>query len=122
MQRIETELIGARHVETTLTGIAHRFNHPTPAFHEAFAVLEAGELPRFAGGQLIRTGRLMASLTQPYANDAIREAHGDTGTFGTSVPYARPAASRAGTHVLTLGRPQAREIAALTIQYVVKGT
>lgn len=118
---VQTELEGAAHTELTLTGISHRALHLQPAFRLAEHVLEHGEHSPFAGGRLTDTGRLRASLTQPFANDAIREAHDDVLVFGTSVPYARAAASKAGEAALVLTQREQKEIATLTIHYVVNG-
>lgn len=118
---VETELDGAAHAELTLTGISHRALHLQPAFRLAEHVLEHGESSPFRGGQLTDTGRLRASLTQPFANDAIREAHGDELVFGTSVPYARAAASKAGERILLLSQREQKEISKLMIHYVVDG-
>lgn len=71
---------------------SRRLVHAKPAFSEVLDILEEGEQRHFARlrGKYVRTGRLMASLTQPTANDAIRELHGGDGlTFGTSVYYAQ---------------------------------
>jgi hypothetical protein len=112
----EIELIGEREVVGDLTGIAVRSVHLEPAFEAAFQAQERAQAMPFANGELVRTGNLRASLTQPHATGAIREAHGTEGVFGTSVRYARPAAARSGKHVLVEPVP---ELADLTLAYIV---
>lgn len=71
--------------------VADRLSNAKPAFSDVLDILEEGERRHFARlrGKYVRTGALMASLTQPHANQAIREAHADYLVFGTSVYYAQ---------------------------------
>ena len=71
--------------------VSRRLRNAKPAFSEVLDILEEGEQRHFARlhGKYVRTGALMASLTQPTANAAIREAHGDGLVFGTSTYYAK---------------------------------
>ncbi|MEJ7785575.1 MAG: hypothetical protein WKF96_12290 [Solirubrobacteraceae bacterium] len=70
--------------------VSRRLLNAKPAFSEVLDILEEGEARHFARlHKYVRTGALMASLTQPTANDAIREAHGDGLVFGTSTYYAK---------------------------------
>jgi hypothetical protein len=106
------------HVVHTISGIATRSQHLEPAFEAAFARQEQAQREPFAGGALVRSGELRDSLTQPNAFGAIREAHAAQAEFGTSVPYARPAGHRAGTHVLVGPVP---ELDSLMLTYIVQG-
>jgi hypothetical protein len=109
------DLIGGERVELALTGIATRALALELAWQAAFRAQERAQQAPFAGNHLVKSGALRASLTQPAANGALREAHSLEATFGTTVRYARAAASRAGTNVLV---DPVDEIADLTLHYV----
>jgi hypothetical protein len=67
--------------------------------------------------EVVHSGRLRDSLTQPNADGAIRQAHAQAAEFGTSVPYARAAAHKKGKPVLMNLVP---ELAELSLQYVMR--
>jgi hypothetical protein len=113
------ELIGERKVITDLAGIAVRSVHLDPAFELAFRAQERAQRAPFAGGKLVDSGALRASLTQPSAAGAIREAHGTEAEFGTSISYAHAAAARAHTHALV---EPVDGIAELFMTYIVEPT
>lgn len=98
--------------------------HAEPAFKLVAEILEKGEERHFKGlqGRYVRTGALRDSLTQPSANGAIREIHGDQLIFGTSIFYAKFLRKRKKSAVLVL-KPTERKAAAATIlAYVSRGT
>jgi hypothetical protein len=97
---VHFDLIPATQVELELAQVATNFVNLEDPFQKAFRAQERAQEEPFRSGQLTDTGNLRASLTQPTANGAIREAHSLDAEFGTSVRYARPAAARSGTHVL----------------------
>jgi hypothetical protein len=69
------EIVPILEVEVSLHGIAKRALHPEPVWEAAFEAQEARQGYPFRGRQLVRTGRLRDSLTQPGADGAIREVH-----------------------------------------------
>jgi len=84
-------VVDAQKTSENYDEVSRRLTNAKPAFSEVLDILEEGERRHFARlrGKYVRTGELMASLTQPAANDAIREAHGDGLVFGTSTYYAQ---------------------------------
>lgn len=70
--------------------VGFRAKHLAPAFAETFEMLEADERAHFRKmkGRYVLTGETIASLTQPTANGAIREAHATGAAFGTRVLQA----------------------------------
>ena len=117
---LQFELTPVQKVAATFTSIAGRLLALQPAFKQAEHVLEKGEQKVFER-DLVATGHLRASLTQATANDAIREAHANESVFGTQVYYARAAAHKAGHPALVVTDHESHEIAALTLEYVVRG-
>jgi hypothetical protein len=83
--------VGAEPAEHDLEGIASRMLNAEPAFTEVERILEHGEQRLFTRlrGRYVDTGATKASLTQPTANDAIRQAHANELVFGTRVWYAQ---------------------------------
>jgi hypothetical protein len=112
------EIVPILEVEVSLHGIAKRALHPEPVWEAAFEAQEARQGYPFRGRQLVRTGRLRDSLTQPGADGAIREVHADYALFGTDVPYARSAAHKKNTPVLM---HPVGELAELMLTFVVHG-
>lgn len=86
---IEAE--GADEVADRIAKLSLRFIHLEPIRERVMNIFEQGEERHFnrQKGRYVRTGALRDSLTQPNANGAIREAHGDEFVFGTSIFYAR---------------------------------
>lgn len=117
------EAVGVDETETRLRGIAYRMVHAEPAFDEVAGILEEGEKRHFARlrGRYVDSGATMASLTQPAANDAIRDAHADELVFGTSVYYAKFLRKGKKSAVLVL-LPKERKTASQTIiDYITYG-
>lgn len=116
------QLIGGEEAEKDLDGIARRMLDARPAFEAVEKILESGEERHFASlrGRYVRTGALKASLTQPDANGAIREAHADELVFGTSIYYARFLRRKRKSAVLVL-KPIERRSASRTILDYVMG-
>jgi phage gpG-like protein len=108
--RLSYELEGAPEFLALCEGISRRALVLGPAFETIMRLAERAELQAFAGGRLVESGRLMESLTSPSGDGAIREAHAQMATFGTSVPYARAAAAQAGTHILEDAPPNTGEV------------
>jgi hypothetical protein len=101
--RIEVEVFGDEAAARDVDAVSRNIRHPD--WEYAMVAYEHAEARHFAGplhGHLIRTGRLLRSLTESHGADAIREAHGETAHFGTRVPYARAAAHKAGHYVLVI--------------------
>lgn len=88
---IEIQAFGFHAATGKLKRVALRLVNAQPAFEAIEDVLEAGEKRIFKRlrGKYVDTGRLMESLTQPAANDAIRDAHAAGLDFGTATWYAR---------------------------------
>jgi hypothetical protein len=125
----EIQAIGVEQASRDLEGIAHRMVNAEPAFVEVERILERGEKRLFdrARGRYVRTGATRASLTQPEANGAIREAHGDQLVFGTRIWYAKflrkPGSRRSGktkSAILVLA-PTERKRARETILEYIRG-
>lgn len=105
-----------------LAGVARRLVNAEPAFVDVARILERGEQRLFKRlrGKYVDTGATRASLTQPDANGAIRQAHGDELVFGTSIWYARFLRRKKKSAVLVL-QPTERKAAAQTILDYVTG-
>lgn len=84
------EFLGGSKILRDLAILRERYMSPGVALEMEFDVLEAAEQELFDsyGGEYIRTGRLIESLTQRNARDAIREMHGPAIEFGTRTWYA----------------------------------
>jgi hypothetical protein len=108
-------------------------------FRDIQRLLELEEMDHFyrLRGRYVRTGRLMDSLTQPTANDAIRDVHGDGAglTFGTSTWYAKFLTKRrkesddgqvkgrkrkGKSAVLVLRAPMRKQVAEMLMEHVVE--
>jgi hypothetical protein len=74
-----------------LSGLELRLANPTELEAITMKVLEEGERQLFSrlSPRFEDTGATKASLTQPSAEGAIREIHGMTLRFGTSIWYAK---------------------------------
>ena len=95
-----------------------------PGFEAAMQLLEEGEKRLFKryGGKYVDTGALMASLTQPLANDAIRDAHAQHADFGTSVWYARFQKDKKGKSAVLKLQPKERKLIPPTLlSFVSRG-
>lgn len=116
------EVRGDERAADRLDGIAHRMQNAQPAFEDVARILEAGEQRHFDSlrGRYVRTGALRDSLTEESANGAIREAHGDSLTFGTSIFYARFLRRKKKSAVLVL-KPLERKQASQAIMDFVTG-
>lgn len=117
------EAIGVDQAEDKLNAIDRRMVNARPAYDEVAGILEEGERRHFGRlrGRYVDTGELMASLTQPNANGAIRDAHADELIFGTEVYYAKYLRKGKKSAVLVL-LPKERKTAARTIlDYIVHG-
>lgn len=117
------EAVGVEDAEDRLEGISARMKNARPAFDEVAGVLEEGEQRHFARlrGKYVDSGALLASLTQPSANDAIRDAHADELVFGSSLYYAKYLRKGKKSAVLVL-LPKERKTAAKTIlDYITYG-
>lgn len=116
------QLTGDEKAAADLDGISVRMQNARPAFELVQEILQAGEERHFAGlrGRYVRTGALKASLTQPNANGAIREAHADELVFGTSIYYARFLRRKKKSAVLVL-KPIERKAASRTILDFIMG-
>jgi hypothetical protein len=118
---ISLEAEGAGKAAHELALISHRMIHLEPAKEPIMKVFEAGELRHFnrLRGRYVLTGATKASLTEG-GPDAIREAHGDEFTFGTSVFYARFLRKGRRSAVLVL-QPAAKKAATLVLADHVMG-
>lgn len=117
------EALGVDKAEKDLNNIARRMHNARPAFEEAAKILEEGEKRHFARlrGRYVDSGALLASLTQPSANGAIRDAHADELIFGTSLYYAKYLRKKKKSAVLVM-QPKTRKTASQTIlDYIVNG-
>lgn len=116
------QLVGGDKAEKDLDGIAARMEDAKPAFELVEKILESGEERHFKGlrGRYVRTGALKASLTDGSANGAIREAHADELTFGTSIYYARFLRRKKKSAVLVL-KPLERKASTRTIMDYIMG-
>jgi hypothetical protein len=83
------EVVGAREAIANYERRARHALDPAPGMQKVFPVMEADERAIFGeyGGKYVDTGALKASLTQPEATDALREAHGEEAIFGSKVWY-----------------------------------
>lgn len=117
------EALGVEQTQDDLEGISRRMVHAEPAYEQVATVLEEGEKRHFARlrGKYVDSGALLASLTQPSANGAIREAHADELVFGSSLYYAKFLRKGKKSAVLVL-LPKERKTASQTIlDYIVHG-
>lgn len=119
----EIQPIGVEETSHDLAGVAQRLVNAEPAFVEVERILERGEQRLFKRlrGKYVDTGATMASLTQPTANHAIRQAHADEVVFGTSVWYARFLRRKSKKSAVLVLQPTERKAAAETILDFVMG-
>lgn len=104
--------------------VSYRVQDMRPGFEEVSSELEEGEERLFNryGGKYVDTGALKASLTQPRANEAIREAHAQHLDFGTGVFYARFHKDKTGkSAVLKLQPKERKKIPVTLLEFVVRG-
>jgi hypothetical protein len=116
------QLVGDEKAVKDMDGIAERMKDAKPAFELVEKILESGEERHFNSlkGRYVDTGALKASLTDGNANGAIREAHADELTFGTSIYYARFLRRRRKSAVLVL-KPLERKASTRTIMEFIMG-
>jgi hypothetical protein len=129
-QFFEVQVIDAAALAQKLYEMGRRAINAKPAFEKVLDIAEAGQRRHFSrlGGRYVDTGALRASLTQPHANGAIREAHADEVEFGTSIYYARflnkPGTSRRkkGSSAVLVLQPKAkREAGQALMDYITAG-
>jgi hypothetical protein len=111
---LEIQAFGFKDASGKLKKVSFRMRNARPAFELVNELLEQSEKRVFAklGGKYVDTGALMDSLTQPNANEAIREAHMDGLDFGTSLWYARFHKDRRGRSPTLKLLPKERKLAA----------
>lgn len=120
----DIQALGFDRVASKLKRVAFRLRDARPAWELISEMLESGEKRLFKryGGKYVDTGRLMESLTQPTANDAIREAHAQELVFGTAVYYARFQKDKKGkSAVLKLQPTERKKIPTTLLEYVTAG-
>jgi hypothetical protein len=127
----EIQAIGVEQTSRDLEGVTHRMVNAEPAFVEVERILERGEHRLFdrAHGRYVDTGATRESLTQPEANGAIREAHGDQLIFGTRIWYAKflrkPGRGRSGktkSAILVLAPTERKQARETILDYIRGGT
>lgn len=106
-----------------LEGISKRMTHLQPVLPSVERLLEAGEVRHFSGlgGKYQDTGALMASLTQPHANGAIREHHADELVFGSNIYYAKYQRKGKKSAVLVLKPTEKKQAARVIIDFIAQG-
>lgn len=84
------QIEGLDQTQLKMRGFARRIILPEPALEAGMSILEEGERDLFEalGGKYVQSGDLRGSLTESSAMGAIREAHGQTLSFGSSIWYA----------------------------------
>jgi hypothetical protein len=107
-----------------LGGVAERAEAWQVVAPKIFDTLEEGEARIFVRlhGRMVKSGDLRASLTERSAPGAVRRVGHEDIEFGTSVWYARAAASRAKLRILRTTPKARREIKALVGAYVTHGS
>jgi len=120
----DIQAFGFDEAEGKLKKISYRARDMRPGFEVVSQMLEEGEKRLFKRyhGKYVDTGRLMESLTQPQANDAIREAHAQELVFGTEVYYARFHKDKKGkSAVLKLQPTERKKIPITLLEFVTRG-
>jgi hypothetical protein len=123
-QVFDIQALGFDRARSKLARVGFRLRDARPAFEVISEMLEEGEKRLFKRyrGKYVDTGALMESLTQPNANDAIREAHAGGLDFGTAVYYARFHKDKKGkSAVLKLQPTERKKIPTTLLEYVVAG-
>jgi hypothetical protein len=106
-----------------LEGIEQRILDHEPAFDEVMSVLERSEERLFDAwnGRYVDTGATKASLTQPDADGAIREAHAQSAEFGTSIPYTVYLREHGRSAVMRFDEADQAEVSAVVLRYIMEG-
>lgn len=119
----EIQALGTEDASHDLAGVAGRMSNAQPAFTEIERILEAGEQRQFnrLHGKYVRTGATRASLTQPSANGAIRQAHADELIFGTSIWYAKFLRKKKKSAVLVLLPKERKAITQTMLDHITSG-
>jgi len=120
----DIQAFGFDEAQGKLKRVSYRVTNMQPGFEAAMQLLEEGEKRLFKryGGKYVDTGALMASLTQPLANDAIRDAHAQHADFGTSVWYARFQKDKKGKSAVLKLQPKERKLIPPTLlSFVSRG-
>jgi len=118
---IDFDAIGYAHTHQSLKATSLLLQNARPAYESIHGILEEGEQRLFKrlGGKYVDTGALMASLTQPTANNAIRETHAQGLDFGTSLYYARFHTDKRGkSAVLKLQPTEQKKAGRTLLEYV----
>jgi hypothetical protein len=119
----EIQALGTEEASQDLEGVEQRILHAEPAFTEIERILEQGEQRHFnrLHGKYVRTGATRASLTQPSANGAIREAHTDQLIFGTKIWYAKFLRKKKKSAVLVLLPKERKAITQTMLDHITNG-
>lgn len=119
---LQYEFEGLASTYRMLDGLAERALTWYEAGDAIFAALEKGELNyfRYISPKMVVTGKLKDSLTQRDAEGAIRTKNSQGIVFGTSVSYARAAASRRHLYIVRETR-QAHDMMRVAIAGYVLG-
>lgn len=124
---LEIQAYGFDAAAGKLKRVSVRFANARPAFELIQEMLEQGEQGIFRrlskkDPDYVLTGHLMRSLTQPSADDAVRDAHATGLDFGTQTWYARFHRDEKGKLPYLRIMPKARkEIGPIVLGYVVGG-
>lgn len=121
---MEIQAFGFHEATGKLKRVSLRIVNARPVFESIEDVLEAGEerIFRRLRGKYVDTGHLMESLTQPSADDAIREAHSYGLDFGTATWYARfHKDKRDKSPYLKIQPTERKIISAEVMEYIVGG-
>lgn len=120
----DIQAFGFDEAEGKLKRVSYHVTNMQPGFEAAMELLEEGEKRLFKryAGKYVDTGALMASLTQPTANDAIRDAHAQHADFGTSVWYAKFQKDKKGKSAVLKLQPTERKLIPTTLlKFVTRG-
>lgn len=106
-----------------LEGISHRMLHLQPVMPSVERIWESGEARLFAGlrGKYQDTGALLAAMTQPTANGAIRQHHADELVLGTSLYYAKYQRKGKKSAVLVLRPTEKKQASRAIIDFIAEG-
>jgi hypothetical protein len=120
---IELTMEGPHPARSKVLGVPYRLMHIEPAFDEVMNVLEMREVEIFDAwaGKYVDTGTLRDSLTLPYADGAIREAHDYGVEFGTSIPYAVYQRENGRSAIMRIDEADREAIAAIVLRYIAYG-
>lgn len=120
----DIQALGFDRAAGKLKRVSYHLRDVRPAWKVIAEMLEQGEARLFRRyrGKYVDTGATRASLTQPTANDAIREFHAQQMDFGTAVWYAHFHRDKKGKSILLKLQPTERKVIPTTLlQYVVAG-